>query len=72
VKAVRQDREELLREMEERFDRAYLRRVSALPKLVSNIARAVTEHGRAEDIQSAIIAASTPETPRTPPAKKKP
>lgn len=72
VKAVRQDREELLREMEERFDRAYLRRVSALPKLVANIARAVTEHGRAEDIQSAIAAASTSEAPKTPPAKKKP
>lgn len=72
VKAVRQDREELMRELEERFDRAYLRRVSSLPKLVANIARAVTENGRAEDIQAAIAAATSSETPKTPPAKKKP
>lgn len=72
VKAVRQDREELMRELEERFDRAYLRRVSSLPKLVANIARAVTENGRAEDIQAAIAATTSSETPKTPPAKKKP
>ena len=70
---VRKDREQLLHDMEERFDRAYLRRVSALPKLVVNITRSVTEHELANSVQTPSDVPILKELARTPPTiKKKP